>query len=58
MTCLEKLTKFFEYYVIAMLTICAILLSILVFQSNFHTNTIRGLTDELSRLELIDYGNE
>lgn len=58
MSYLEKLTKFFEYYILVMLTICAILLSILVYNTSDTAKHLHDLTDQLGKLELIDYGQD
>lgn len=58
MSYLEKLTKFFEYYILAMLTICAILLAILVYNTSDTAKHLHELTNQLSSLELIEYGND
>lgn len=58
MSYLEKLTKFFEYYILAMLTICAIMLAILVYNTSDTARHLHDLTKELGRLELLDYGQD
>lgn len=52
---LEYTARFLEYYVIFMLTVCAILLAIIVYNTSDSSNKLKELTGELSRLELIDY---
>lgn len=55
---LELTTKLFEIYIIVMLTVCAILLGVLVYNTGRANSNYNGLVNELSRLELIDYGEE
>lgn len=52
---LEYTAKFLQYYVVFMLTVCAILLAIIVCNTSDSVSKIKDLTGELSRLELIEY---
>lgn len=52
---LEFTAKFLQYYVVFMLTICAVLLAIIVYNTSDSVTKIKDLTGELSRLELIEY---
>ncbi len=58
MSYLEKLTKFFEYYILIMLTICAIMLAMLVYNTSDTAKHLHDLTKELSKLELIEYAED
>lgn len=52
---LEFTTRLLQYYIVSMLTVCAILLSIIVFSTTDHNQKLQSLIDELSRLELVGY---
>ena len=52
---LEFTAKFLQYYVVFMLTVCAVLLAIIVYNTSDSVARIKDLTDELNRLELIEY---
>ena len=52
---LEFTAKFLQYYVVFMLTICAVLLAIIVYNTSDSVTKIKDLTGELNRLELIEY---
>lgn len=52
---LEFTARLLELYVVLMLTICAVLLAIIVFNTSDSNHKLNDLTGELNRLELIDY---
>lgn len=52
---LEFTAKFLQYYVVFMLTICAVLLAIIVYNTSDSVTKIKDLAGELNRLELIEY---
>ena len=52
---LEFTAKFLQYYVVFMLTVCAVLLAIIVYNTSDSVAKIKDLTGELNRLELIEY---
>lgn len=55
---LEFTARLLQYYVVFMLTICAVLLAIIVYNTSDSVAKIKDLTGELNHLELIEYAQD